>query len=252
MTPVQYIDYGPFGSYAPAVNQAMHDKYSESDISILRGAYGSAAGALYAESVTNFVQDSSSWVADHVDRLLDTYTEKAHSSALDFIVKKKHDQRIARAMSVKGGSKSSKNSKNGKNGEKLDEHEKNEKTENSTELNKDSPQEPTLDQIEGLKSLKSLGINVDFLNDDEEHEFVEGGLDASGKNILKLKELQDDRLKKRPKLYGERSHVKPTDKEKSLACKIENGLASIVEKSKTGPRDIVSVGVIREALGVKL
>ena len=233
MTPVQYIDYGPFGSYAPAINQAMHDKYSEKDISLLRGAYGSAAGALYAESITNFVQDSSAWVVNHVDRLLDTYTENKHKSALDFIISKKR-----KIM-------------------KKDDKNKDEKVDDDS----DAPAKPTDEQIENLKSLKSLGINIDFLNDDkkeedkkdeEECKYIEGGLEASGKNILILKELQDDRLKKRPRLYGDKNHVVPSDKEKVLASKIEAGLANIVEKSKAGPRDVVSVGAIREALGVKL
>ena len=226
MTPVSYLDYGPFGSYAPSVNQAMHDKYSDKDISILRGAYGSAAGALYAESMTNFVQNSAPWVVDHVDRLLDTYTDGKHSSALDFIINQKQD-----GKSKKQDSDSKADDKNEK-----------------------YPPKPTDDQIESLKSLKSLGINIDFLENpkEEEFEFIKGGLEASGKNILKLKELQDERLKKRPKMYGDKEHVVPSEGEKTLASKIESGFANIVEQSKTGPRDLISVGAIREALGVKL
>merc|ERR1711994_847317 len=103
-------------------NQAMYDKYSEKDISILRGAYGSAAGALYAESITNFVQDSSSWVVNHADRLLDTYTENKHKSALDFIISKKR--------------KTSKNNKD-------DESKSEENKKDDKDYSSDAPAKPT-------------------------------------------------------------------------------------------------------------
>ena len=129
-----------------------------------------ATTLFHAESITNFVQDSAEWVADHVDRLLDTYTDGKHSGALDHIIKKK---RI---------------------GQNVDEN------------IKSAPPKPSNEQIEGLRSLKEIGINIDFLPDDE-HEFLEksdklSALEASAKNLLKLKELQDERMKRRGKLYG--------------------------------------------------
>jgi len=237
LTPLAYINYGPFGSYAPALNQAAHDKYTEKELSIVRGAYGSAAGALYAESMTAFVQDSASWVRDHVDRLLDTYTDGKHKSALEFIVSKKNAARGVEADLKNDG--------------------------------KPAPPKPTTDQLNSLKSLKELGVNIDFLTAKPEDvsppkklksearptakpKVAPHPLDATSGHLKTLQKMQHKRMGERGKIYGDKTHLEPSKNEVELAGKVGQSFRAMIQGQGMGPENLIPVQGIRSTLGVRV
>lgn len=53
----------------------------------------------------NFVQDSSSWVIEYVDRLLDGFTGKKHSTVIDYLEnKKKMSKKVDQKIKINNGS----------------------------------------------------------------------------------------------------------------------------------------------------
>ena len=135
LKPIEYLDYGPFGSFSPCINQQMYDRYTDEEMTYIRSAYDTPAGALYAESASFFVENSSEWTVDHVDRILDGFTNKKHLTYKNYVDYRK------------------------KIGENLD------KEKNIIQGKEKCPEKLSKEKLDGLLSLKEeFGIDLDFLS----------------------------------------------------------------------------------------
>ena len=88
VTPLEYLSYGPFGSYAPTYDSRMSNLTQE-ESDLLLSAYGSDTGLLFVKSVEDFVSDSNKGLIKMVDDILDTVTHGAHSSTVQEIKQKR-------------------------------------------------------------------------------------------------------------------------------------------------------------------
>ena len=144
VTPLEYLSYGPFGSYAPTYDSRMSN-LTQDESDLLLSAYGSDTGLLFAQSIEEFVSDSNKGLIRMVGDILDTVTHGAHSNAIEEI------QRKRRKISA---DKNAKKTKSGKN----------------VKIN-----------IDELKSLEDFGIDVSFLQEVEVKQRF--GLKNEGKLI---------------------------------------------------------------------
>ena len=88
VTPLEYLSYGPFGSYAPTYDSRMSN-LTQDESDLLLSAYGSDTGLLFAKSMEEFVADSDKSLVQVVGDILDTVTHGARSAALQEIKKRR-------------------------------------------------------------------------------------------------------------------------------------------------------------------
>ena len=98
VTPLEYLSYGPFGSYAPTYDSRMSN-LTQAESDLLLSAYGSETGLLFAKSIEDFVADSNKGLVKMVDDILDTVTHGAHSTAIQEIKQKRNKVSTKKAKS---------------------------------------------------------------------------------------------------------------------------------------------------------
>ena len=256
VTPVDYIDYGPFGSFSPVINNQMYEKYNSSEMAILRAAYDSPTGALYAESALNFVQDSASWVTDYVDRIIDGFTGKKHLTYREYV---DNQQKIAEKVEGEIGIC--------KGDEKC-------------------PEKVPKEKLDELRSLEKLGIDVSFLDGPKvqgknlhksplaQSNQVKGtpksrlatsepdrepthpdhpkfSLQDQAEDLKKLRKMQDNRFAHSSNSYGNKDHLRPSDKEYKIVGKLENNFRKMIGKNAK-PGQVVGREGVRSGLGIAI
>ena len=88
VTPIEYLSYGPFGSYAPTYDSRISNLTQE-ESDLLLSAYGGENGLLFAKSIEDFVSGCGKGLVRMVGDILDSVTHGAHSSAIEEIHKKR-------------------------------------------------------------------------------------------------------------------------------------------------------------------
>uniref|UniRef100_A0A3Q3LAT5 Bromodomain containing 7 n=1 Tax=Mastacembelus armatus TaxID=205130 RepID=A0A3Q3LAT5_9TELE len=81
ITPVTYMNYGPFTSYAPAYDSSFAN-ISKDDSDLIYSFYGEESSLQGSDSLTEFLAKSDEYVYKLADNLLDAMTNGEHSKTL--------------------------------------------------------------------------------------------------------------------------------------------------------------------------
>ncbi|KAK2853539.1 hypothetical protein Q5P01_006200 [Channa striata] len=81
MTPVSYVNYGPFSSYAPTYDSSFAN-ISKEDSDLIYSFYGEESSLQGSESLSDFLAKSDEYVYKLADNLLDAVTNGEHSKTL--------------------------------------------------------------------------------------------------------------------------------------------------------------------------
>lgn len=219
ITPVCYMSYGPFTSYAPSYDSSFAN-ISKEDTDLVYSLYGEEASLPGSESMLAFLAKSEEHMYKQADSLLDAMTNGEHSRAI-----------TQTAATGRGGEEP------GQRSEAAD----------VTEV-----VEP--DATNGRSRLASLssviGLDLQTAEDlSEESQHFQKKLDETTRLLHQLQEAQNQRLsaKQPPNMI---CLLAPTTKELQLAEKVTENLAQLT--SQVAPGDVSSVYGIRRAMGVAL
>ncbi|XP_067351258.1 bromodomain-containing protein 7 isoform X3 [Channa argus] len=80
-TPVSYVNYGPFASYAPTYDSSFAN-ISKEDSDLIYSFYGEESSLQGSDSLTEFLAKSDEYVYKVADNLLDAITNGEHSKTL--------------------------------------------------------------------------------------------------------------------------------------------------------------------------
>lgn len=267
-TPVSYLMYGPYGSFAPTYDSSRATITKEHS-DLLYSTYGDDTGIHYAKSLQAFVKDASSFSHEAVDRLLDVLTEGAHSKYVKHIAEKekaeeekqaKENQNSEQKSVVTVSSSEKSQDVNKTVAVSTAETSVNSKATlaTSTSDSSSSGGAPKID-FQSLLSLADEGIDVSFLNSpglsssESLSSLLSDKLHATGKLLDDLQEVQSARLSHRPDgpagLTPEAA-VRPSSKEKLLADHVTQNLKDLT--AQACPEDVTSLGGLRAAIGVGL
>ena len=86
LTPIEYLSYGPFGSFAPSYDSRLAN-ITQQESDLLLSAYGGDTGYLFAQSMQDFVSGANDRLKSMVGDLLDNVTHGAHGQAVEDISK---------------------------------------------------------------------------------------------------------------------------------------------------------------------
>jgi len=218
VTPLEYLSYGPFGSFAPTYDSRIANLTAE-ESEMLLSAYNGETEHLFAQSMQDFVGGCNSTFVTMVEDLLDNVTHGEHSRVTNEIFQKR---KLASAKESVA-----------------------------------KPKVPKVD-FDQLRTLKELGIDVSFVDAIEKEfsqdkmqdvDVVSSSLDRGSALLHKLKGEQMKRLSvkaenKEPNLAG------PTKNEKDTASELQQTLASLA--SSAGPGSLVSDAALHKAMRVDL
>ncbi|CAI5437863.1 unnamed protein product [Caenorhabditis angaria] len=229
-SPINYLNYGPFASFAPQYDSTWATMTKEDSDLFLR-TYGDKTNAVEAMSMKAFVADSGEFMMRIVDDMLDSLTNGEHSKVLKETGEKKEDE----------------------NDRKLREY-------YAQEVAMNGP----LQLIDDVSTLSNLGIDVGFLNDvrsdlyNKPKEPQENGichmntqqqLNHIGQGIQDLAHLQQNRLQQQPP--PSLIHVQEAGSvEQKLAENVQQQLVQQVS-TLTQPSDLVSAPVLHDAMGME-
>nr|XP_022346223.1 bromodomain-containing protein 7-like isoform X2 [Crassostrea virginica] len=219
LTPVMYLNYGPFSSYGPQYDSTFANM-SKEESDLLLSTYADETGVQYAKSISSFVENSGEFAVAMVDHLLDILTKGEHSKA------KQQLEEI---------------------------HESQEKNNEASGSQSEADSKPVNIDINSLKSLGDIGVDISFLEDFEktlpQKDPVQERLDQTASLINDLQATQRERLS--AKLPSHFAHVPgPSEKEIQLAQRVTQELKELT-KGVT-PADISSVQGLRSAMGITL
>ncbi|XP_055955506.1 bromodomain-containing protein 7 isoform X2 [Patella vulgata] len=100
VTPINYLNYGPFSSYAPTYDSSF-STLSKSESDLLLATYGDETGAQYATSVMDFVDTSGDYAVKMVNNLLDILTKCEHSKTQRILEAKRKEEEQQRIQDAK-------------------------------------------------------------------------------------------------------------------------------------------------------
>ncbi|KAL9975547.1 hypothetical protein ACROYT_G012719 [Oculina patagonica] len=270
-TPVSYLMYGPYGSFAPSYDSSRATITKEQS-DLLYSTYGDDTGIHYAKSLQAFVKDASSFSHEAVDRLLDVLTEGAHSKYVKQMaeIEKAEEEKQAREnenveqkveVTASAESEPSQEANKTVAASGSDENSKvSLPAAASTTPNSSSTGDATKIDIQSLLSLADEGIDVSFLKPSDEtsssdslSSLLSDKLHATGKLLDDLQEVQSARLSHRPDgPTGPTPEVviRPSSQEKIIADRVTENLKDLT--AQVCPEDVISVDSIRAAIGVGL
>ncbi|XP_060077023.1 bromodomain-containing protein 7-like [Ylistrum balloti] len=213
VTPINYLNYGPFSSYAPHYDSTFSN-ISKEESDLLLSTYGDETGVQYARSIMDFTEHSGDYAIAMVDNLLDILTKGEHSKTQKLLEEQKAQQEMHTQESV-------------------------------AEL-----PSATAADISSLRSLSQLGVDVSFLDQYESEppkDPIQEKLDQTASLLNDLQQTQSERLSS--KLPPHLALVPgPSEKELQLAQKVTKELKELAKSAN--PRGVVSVQGVRSALGV--
>ncbi|KAJ7337115.1 Bromodomain containing protein 7 [Desmophyllum pertusum] len=266
-TPVSYLMYGPYGSFAPSYDSSKATITKEQS-DLLYSTYGDDTGIHYAKSLQAFVKDASSFSHEAVDRLLDVLTEGAHSKYVKQMAEKEKAEEekqakdnIEQKMEVLATEReSSQDASKTATATGTNEKSKVSLAAASTAPNSSSTGDATKIDIQSLLSLADEGIDVSFLKSSDDtsssgslSSLLSDKLHATGKLLDDLQEVQIARLSHRPDGPGgptPEAVIRPSSQEKSIADRVTENLKDLT--SQAYPEDVTSINSIRAAIGVGL
>uniref|UniRef100_A0A673H8I4 Bromo domain-containing protein n=1 Tax=Sinocyclocheilus rhinocerous TaxID=307959 RepID=A0A673H8I4_9TELE len=219
VTPVAYMNYGPFSSYAPTYDSSFAN-ISKEDSDLIYSFYGEDNSQPESESIADYLAKSEEHMSRLADNVLDALTSGEHSRQL------KETETDNLPMEEPA--------------EKVD-------TTDDAEVVVSEPSSG-----DSVTALGSLGLNPDLLPenfDSEEAEHFQQKLDETTVLLRELQKVQKERLsaKQPPNII---CLLAPTAKELQLAEKVTGNLAQLT--SQVTPGDVCSVYGIRKAMGISL
>ncbi|XP_071385358.1 bromodomain-containing protein 7 isoform X1 [Centroberyx affinis] len=221
ITPVSYMNYGPFTSYAPTYDSSFAN-ISKEDSDLIYSLYGEESSPQAPESsITDFLAKSEEYTYKLADNLLDAMTNGEHSKTL------KNTEPTVQQVEEPA----------------------------KTHPNKDDmevaePEATSSNRLDSLSSVISLGLgqqSAEELSGEALH--FQQKLDETTKLLRELQEAQKERLsaKQLPNMI---CLLAPTAKELQLAEKVTGNLTALT--GQVAPCDVSSVYGIRKAMGISL
>ncbi|XP_029934505.1 bromodomain-containing protein 7 isoform X2 [Myripristis murdjan] len=220
ITPVSYMNYGPFTSYAPTYDSSFAN-ISKEDSDLIYSFYGEESSLQGSESITEFLAKSEEYMYKLADNLLDAVTNGEHSKTL------KDTEPTAQQVEQPA----------------------------NTQPDKDNmevvvPEATSGSRLDSLSSAIGLGLGLQTAEDlSGEALHFQQKLDETTKLLHELQEAQRERLsaKQPPNMI---CLLAPTAKELQLAEKVTENLAELT--GQVTPCDVSSVQGIRKAMGISL
>uniref|UniRef100_A0A8B9QZX3 Bromodomain containing 7 n=1 Tax=Anas platyrhynchos TaxID=8839 RepID=A0A8B9QZX3_ANAPL len=221
VTPVTYLNYGPYSSYAPTYDSTFAN-ISKEDSDLIYSTYGedSNQGSF---SIHEFLMKSQDYPFLMADSLLDVLTKGGHSRSL---------RELEAPLEETEGT-----------------HERSDAIKEIMEIDiatrLDSANN---DRLTALKAVTNFGMPVEEF-DSEEAEIFQRKLDETTKLLRELQDAQNERLSTKPPpnmicLLG------PSYREMHLAERVTNNLKELAQQ--VTPGDIVSTYGIRKAMGISI
>uniref|UniRef100_A0A8C1VPA9 Bromodomain containing 7 n=1 Tax=Cyprinus carpio TaxID=7962 RepID=A0A8C1VPA9_CYPCA len=219
VTPVSYMNYCPFSSYAPTYDSSFAN-ISKEDSDLIYSFYGEDNSQPESESIADYLAKSEEHMSRLADNVLDALTSGEHSRQL------KETETDNLPMEEPA--------------EKVD------TTDDAEVVVSESS------SGDSVTALGSLGLNPDLLPenfDSEEAEHFQQKLDETTVLLRELQKVQKERLsaKQPPNII---CLLSPTAKELQLAEKVTGNLAQLT--SQVTPGDVCSLYGIRKAMGISL
>ncbi|XP_029464378.1 bromodomain-containing protein 7 isoform X1 [Rhinatrema bivittatum] len=213
VTPVVYVNYGPFSSYAPVYDSTFAN-ISKDDSDLIYSTYGEDSTLQGYSSIQEFVAKSQDHPYGIADSLLDALTNGSHSRTLHELEPIRCDLSSRKV----------------------------------TETEVLSRLDPSQDRFASLRAVTYLGIQEETF-DSQEAEVFQRKLDETTTLLQDLQEAQNERLSTRPPpnmicLLG------PSFREIQLAEKVTSNLKELAQQ--VTPGDIVSIHGIRKAMGISI
>ncbi|CDQ84948.1 unnamed protein product [Oncorhynchus mykiss] len=219
VTPVSYMNYGPYTSYAPAYDSSFANIGKE-DSDLIYSFYGEEASLQGSESLSEFLSKSEEHMYKLADNLLDALTNGEHSKTL----RETCPDEQGPTETAETGDK-------------------------DMEVVDPEASKQTESRLASLGSVVGLDLQTppDLLSEEAQH--FQQKLDETTKLLHELQEAQRERLsvKQPPNII---CLLAPTTKELQLAEKVTGNLAQLT--SQVAPGDVSSVYGIRRAMGIAL
>ncbi|XP_039208356.1 bromodomain-containing protein 7 [Crotalus tigris] len=224
VTPVMYLNYGPFSSYAPAYDSTFAN-ISKDDSDLIYSTYGEDSNPGIF-NISEFLAKSHDYPGLMADSLLDVLTQGEHSRTLKELETSTEETECVI-------------------------QEKTDTTKDIEIIEKDPAKVDSglsKERLTALKAVTNFGVPTEEF-DSEEAEIFQRKLDETTKLICDLQDAQNERLSTKPPpnmicLLG------PSYKEMHLAEKVTNNLKELAQQ--VAPGDIVSTYGIRKAMGISL
>ncbi|XP_004704738.1 bromodomain-containing protein 7 isoform X2 [Echinops telfairi] len=224
VTPVLYLNYGPYSSYAPHYDSTFAN-ISKEDSDLIYSAYGEDSEFPNDFSVHEFLASCHDYPYVMADSLLDALTKGGYSRTLQELeMSSPEDEGQTRTLDIS----------------------------KEMEVTEIEPAEhldySNHDRLTALKAVTNFGMPVEVF-DTEEAEIFQRKLDETTKLLRELQEAQNERLSTRPPpnmicLLG------PSYREIYLAEQVTNNLKELAQQ--VTPRDIVSMYGVRKAMGISI
>ncbi|XP_035869411.1 bromodomain-containing protein 7 isoform X1 [Phyllostomus discolor] len=226
VTPVLYLNYGPYSSYAPHYDSTFAN-ISKDDSDLIYSTYGDDDSDVSSDfSVHEFLATCQDYPYVMADSLLDVLTKGGHSRAL---------QELETASPEEDGQ--TRTPDTAKEAEQVAE------VEPVGRLDAGSQ-----DRLAALEAVASFGAPAEVF-DSEEAEVFQRKLDETTRLLRELQEAQNERLSTRPPpnticLLG------PSYRELHLAEQVTNNLKELAQQ--VTPGDVVSTYGVRKAMGISV
>ncbi|XP_019361236.1 PREDICTED: bromodomain-containing protein 7 isoform X1 [Gavialis gangeticus] len=222
VTPVAYLNYGPYSSYAPTYDSTFAN-ISKEDSDLIYSTYGEDSNQGYS-TIHEFMTKSQDYPFVMADSLLDVLTKGGHSRSL---------RELEKAVDEVEGQH-----------ERIDSIKDVEIMETEAASRMDSAN----DRLTALEDVTNFGMPVEEF-DSEEAEIFQRKLDETTKLLRELQDAQNERLSTKPPpnmicLLG------PSYKEMHLAERVTNNLKELAQQ--VTPGDIVSTYGVRKAMGISI
>ncbi|XP_055991965.1 bromodomain-containing protein 7 isoform X2 [Sorex fumeus] len=224
VTPVLYLNYGPYSSYAPHYDSTFAN-ISKDDSDLIYSTYGEDSDLPSDFSIHEFLATCPDYSYVMADSLLDVLTKGGHSRSLRGLESTSpEDEDQSRTLD----------------------------TAKETEITEIEPvghlDASNQDRLTALKAVTSFGAPIEVF-DSEEAEVFQKKLDETTKLLRELQEAQNERLSARPPpnmicLLG------PSYREMHLAEQVTNNLKELAQQ--VTPGDIVSTYGVRKAMGISV
>uniref|UniRef100_A0A2K5L862 Bromodomain containing 7 n=2 Tax=Cercocebus atys TaxID=9531 RepID=A0A2K5L862_CERAT len=225
VTPVLYLNYGPYSSYAPHYDSTFAN-ISKDDSDLIYSTYGEDSDLPSDFSIHEFLATCQDYPYVMADSLLDVLTKGGHSRTLqEMEMSLPEDEGHTRTLDT------------AKEMEQITEVEPPGRLDSSTQ-----------DRLIALKAVTNFGVPVEVF-DSEEAEIFQKKLDETTRLLRELQEAQNERLSTRPPpnmicLLG------PSYREMHLAEQVTSNLKELAQQ--VTPGDIVSTYGVRKAMGISI
>ncbi|XP_036391207.1 bromodomain-containing protein 7 [Megalops cyprinoides] len=222
VTPVSYMNYGPFSSYAPVYDSSFAN-ISKEDSDLIYSYYGDESSLQGSDSISEFLSKADENIDKMADNILDALSNGEHSRALKEMQTAETNQ---------------------------DDEEPVEGLEPVYDVERVEPESNSKNSLTSLSSVIGLGLELEppTLLSEEAKQFQQK-LDETTLLLRELQEVQNERLSTKPP-PNIICLLAPSARELQLAERVTGNLSQLA--SQVNPGDISSVYGIRKAMGISL